>query len=103
MRQNPKQSGHDTLAKTALVIAMYAGAVLITGSGALFLVYSFARNIRLSILSLTIPGFVLALLMLFFGVRSFISVQKFSLAVLKHPPHLSLRFLKGKPVKGKSA
>jgi hypothetical protein len=103
MKKAKKASKQDSFANIGLVVAMYTGTFLITCSGALFLVYSFARNIHINISSFSIPGFVIALLMLFFGVRSFFSVRKFSLAILKNPPHLSTLFRKNSLAKGKSA
>jgi hypothetical protein len=102
MKQITKFSGSTPATKLALVVAMYAGAALITCSGALFLVYSFAQNIRLNVFNLTIPGFAVALLMLFFGVRSFFSVRKLGQAILKDMPRLSLSLFKSRPIKGKS-
>ena len=94
MKQTKKPIGHDSFTKIALIVSMYAGAALVTVSGALFLVYSFARNIHIGTASLSIPGFVVALLMLFFGSRSFLSVRKFSQAVLKNPLRLSMGIFK---------
>ena len=102
MKQTKKPAVRSPLAKLALVASLYAGAALISCSGVLFLVYSMARNIRINIFSLSIPGYILALLMLFFGVRSFITVRKFSQSVLKDTPRLSLSLFKARPAKSKS-
>lgn len=102
VKQIRKPTRNDTPAKIALIIALYAGAALITASGALFMVYSFAQNIRISILSISIPGFVVALLMLFFGIRSFFSVRKLRHVVLKDSSHLSLGIFKNRPFKSRT-
>lgn len=101
MKQPKKTITIDAPAKIALVIALYAGAALITASGALFAVYSFAQNIQISILSMSIPGYVLAMLVLFFGIRSFFSVRKFSQTILKKPLSLFPGFTHTRPVKSK--
>lgn len=102
MKQVRKAAATDPPSKVALIIALYTGAGLITASGALFLAYSFIQNIQLKILNVHIPGFVVALLMLFFGVRSFISVCKLSNAMLKKPLRYSLGFGRTGAAKGRS-
>lgn len=102
MKHSRKSTRRDTPAKVALVIALYSGAALISSSGVLFLVYSFTQNITLNILSMSIPGYVLALLMLFFGIRSFFAVHKFGQSVLKNSLSISLGLRHSQPVKSRS-
>ncbi|UOO38098.1 hypothetical protein IZU99_02235 [Oscillospiraceae bacterium CM] len=90
MKQFGKSAETDPVLKTALVIALYSGAALITGSGALFGVYSVMRDIRFGIMNITIPGIVIAMLMLFFGIRSFFSIRKLSRVLLQKTTQLSM-------------
>lgn len=102
MKRNKKPTGSDAPAKVALIIALYVGAALISASGVMFAVYSFARNIQLSILGMSIPGYVVAMLMLFFGIRSFFSVRKLGQTILKNSLGFSLKFRQTRPVKSSS-
>jgi hypothetical protein len=97
-----KPLGRDKRGKTAIVAALFTGAVLITGSGAWFAVYSLMGNISFKVMNTTIPGIVLALLVMYFGIRSFLSVNKLSKVILKDSSYFSWsNFKRAKPAKSR--
>jgi hypothetical protein len=102
MKQLRKPLGQDKGGKLATVAALYAGAAIIMGSGLWFAVFSITNDISFKIMNTSIPGFVLALLVIYFGVRSVLSVRKLSQVILKDASHFSWsNFKRAKPAKSR--
>lgn len=62
--------------KKVLIALLYVVAVLIVLLGASFSIYSVIFDVRFSVLSSSVPGFVFGLVVLFLGVRYIFSLQK---------------------------
>lgn len=58
------------------IIALFAVSILIILLGLAFGVYSYMNNVSYTVLNADIPGFVFAAIVVFLGVRYFISVLK---------------------------
>jgi FtsH-binding integral membrane protein len=102
MKQIRKPLGRDKKGKMATVAALFTGALLITGSGVWYAVYSVVNNINFKILNSTVPGIVLALLVMYFGIRFFLSANKLSKVILKDSSYFSWsNFKKAKPAKSR--
>ena len=69
--------------KTALIAILYALSVLIMLLGAGFGIYSMITGAQLKVMSSTIPGFVFGMVILFLGVRYFMSLSKLREEVMK--------------------
>jgi hypothetical protein len=88
--------------KLAAVAALSTGALLITCSGVWFALYSITNNVSIQVLHNDIPGIVLALLVLYFGVRALLSVRKLSNKILDASASFSWsNFKKAKPLKSR--
>ncbi len=102
MKTVRKPIGKGKKGKLAVVAALFTGAVLITGSGAWFAVYSVINNISFKVLNSTIPGLIFALLVMYFGVRFFLSANKLSKVILKDSSFFSWsNFKRAKPAKSR--
>ena len=102
MKQLRKPLGQDAKGKTAIVAALYAGAIIIMGSGVWFAMYSITNNIRFQIMNTSIPGLILALLVIYFGLRSILSIRKLSQVILSDSAHFSWsNFKRAKPAKSR--
>ncbi len=64
--------------KLAAVIALFAGSTIITMLGAGFAVYSILNGVSFKVLNADIPGFIFAAVVIFLGVRFFLSTMKMS-------------------------
>lgn len=89
MKQIRKPLSHDKIGKLAIVAALFTGSALITALGVWFAVYSIINNVSLNILSAEVPGFVLAALVAYLGIRYFILVNKLSKEILKDSAYFS--------------
>lgn len=69
--------------KVASITALFAGSLFIIGSGAALFIYSFLSNIYFSVLSSQIHGAVFGVVVMFLGVRYFLSVLKLKAEVYK--------------------
>lgn len=69
--------------KVASIAALSAGSLFIIGSGAALCVYSLINNIYFSVLSSQIHGAVFGVVIIFLGVRYFLSVLKLKAEVYK--------------------
>ena len=102
MKQLRKPLGQDKRGKQAMIVALLVGAALITGSGLWFAVYSVLNNVSFRVMNTSIPGFVLALLVIYFGLRSLLSVKKLSQVIMKDAAHFSWsNFKRAKPAKSR--
>lgn len=89
MKQIRKPLGRDKKGKLAMVAALFTGAILIMGSGVWFAVYSITNDISFQVINTSMPGIVLALLVVYFGLRSLLSVKKLSKEILKDSSYFS--------------
>lgn len=102
MKKIRKPLGGGKKGKYAIVAAMFTGTILITASGLWYAVYSIINNVNLKILNTSIPGFVLAALVAYFGIRYFLLVNKLSKEILKDSAYFSWsNFKKAKPAKSR--
>lgn len=102
MKKVRKPLGNDKRGKMAIISALFAGAVLITGSGVWFAVNSIVNDISFKVMNTSIPGFVLAVLVIYFGVRSLLSVNKLSKVILQDSSYFSWsNFKRAKPAKSR--
>jgi hypothetical protein len=102
MKQLRKPLGQDKRGKTAMVAALFAGAAAITCSGVWFGVYSITGNVSFKVMNTAIPGIALALLVVYFGIRSIMSVRKLSKVILQESSYFSWgNFKRAKPVKSR--
>lgn len=102
MKKIRKPLGSEKRGKLAVVAALFTGAVLITGSGGWYMVYSIVNNVSFKILNTSIPGFVLAVLVMYFGIRSILSVNKISKEILRDSTFFSWsNFKRARPAKSR--
>lgn len=69
--------------KVISVLALYAVSILIILTGAFFSAISLINNIYLPVLSSQVPGAVFGIVVLFLGIRYYISVKKLKAEVYK--------------------
>jgi hypothetical protein len=69
--------------KVAMIIILYVMSVLIMLLGAGFSAYSAINGVQMQVMSSTIPGFVFGMVILFLGVRYFMSLSKLRDEVMK--------------------
>ena len=72
-----------TKGKVVMLVILYVVSVLIVLLGAGFCVYSMITGAQLKVMSSTIPGFVFGMVILFLGVRYFMSLSKLREEVMK--------------------
>lgn len=72
-----------TKGKIAVLVTLYVLSVLIMLLGAGFSVYSAVNSVQLQVMSSTIPGLVFGMVILFLGVRYFMSLSKLREEVMK--------------------
>lgn len=102
MKQIRKPLRQEKRGKTVMVAALLTGAVLIIGSGAWFGVYSILNNVSFRVMNTTIPGIALAVLVIYFGIRSVMSVSKLSKVIMKDSSYFSWsNFKRAKPAKSR--
>lgn len=71
--------------KTALIAILYALSVLIMLLGAGFCVYSMITGAQMQVMSSTVPGFVFGAVILFLGIRYFLSLSRLREELQKSP------------------
>lgn len=69
--------------KVVMLVILYVVSVLIMLLGAGFGIYSIITGAQLNVMSSTIPGFVFGMVILFLGVRYFMSLSKLREEVMK--------------------
>ena len=72
-----------TKGRVAMIIVLYAISVIIMLLGAGFSVYSAIHNVQLQVMTSTFPGFVFGMVILFLGIRYFMSMSKLRDEVMK--------------------
>ena len=69
--------------KVVLMLILYAVSVLIVISGAIFSVYSVMNNVSFRVINADIPGLVFGILVVYLGIRYFLSLNKLKREVYK--------------------
>ena len=69
--------------KVVMLVILYVVSVRIILLGAGFSIYSMITGAQLNVMSSTIPGFVFGMVILFLGVRYFMSLSKLREEVMK--------------------
>ena len=69
--------------KRILIALLYAVAIAIILLGVAFCVYSAVNDVRLTVLTSSIPGLVFGLVVAFLGVRYVLSIQKLKAEVYR--------------------
>ena len=86
--------------KRLAILTLYTVSVVIILIGAAFGIFSYVNDIRFTVLSSQIPGVVFGVVILFLGVRYFLSVSKLKAEVYKSTANFSWsNFRKGKKSK----
>ena len=69
--------------KVVMIVILYVMSVLIMLLGAGFCAYSAINGVHMQVMSSTIPGFIFGMVILFLGVRYFMSLSKLRDEVMK--------------------
>ena len=69
--------------KVAMIVILYVLSVVIMLLGAGFCTYSAINNVQMQVMSSTIPGCVFGMVILFLGIRYFLSLSKLREEVMK--------------------
>ncbi len=69
--------------KVAMIITLYIMSVLIMLLGAGFSAYSAINGVQMQVMTSTIPGFIFGMVILFLGIRYFMSLSKLRDEVMK--------------------
>jgi len=69
--------------KVVMIVILYVMSVLIMLLGAGFCAYSAINGVQMQVMSSTIPGFIFGMVILFLGVRYFMSLSKLRDEVMK--------------------
>jgi cytochrome c biogenesis protein CcdA len=85
--------------KVVMIVILYVMSIAIVLLGAGFCVYSAIHNVQLQVMTSTIPGFVFGMVILFLGVRYFMSLSKLRDEVMKSSGFSWANFRKEKKTK----
>lgn len=69
--------------KVAIIVVLYVLSILIMLLGAGFSAFSAINGVQMQVMTSTIPGFVFGMVILFLGIRYFMSMSKLRDEVLK--------------------
>jgi len=69
--------------KVAMIVILYVLSIVIMLLGAGFCVYSAINDVQLKVMTSTFPGFIFGMVILFLGVRYFMSLSKLRAEVMK--------------------
>ena len=69
--------------KVAMIVILYVLSVVIMLLGAGFCVYSAINNVQMQVMPSTIPGLIFGMIILFLGIRYFMSLSKLREEVMK--------------------
>ena len=69
--------------KVVMIVILYVMSVLIMLLGTGFCAYSAINGVQMQVMSSTIPGFVFGMVILFLGIRYFLSLSKLRDEVMK--------------------
>lgn len=82
--------------KVVMIRALFVLAIAITLSGIAFTLYSVFVQQTFRVLNAPLPGFLFGVLVIYFGVRSLLSVRKLREEVYKRNAHFSWNNFKKK-------
>lgn len=86
--------------KRLIVFGLFLIAGAITLSGTFFIIYSYFNNVYFKVMNSNVPGIVFGMIVLYFGVRSILSVNKLRPQLYKDDARFSWdNFKKQKTVK----
>jgi len=88
-----------TKGRVAMIVALYVMSVIIMLLGAGFCAYSAINGVQMQVMTSTIPGFVFGMVILFLGVRYFMSLSKLRDEVMKSSGFSWANFRKDKKAK----
>lgn len=80
---NVTQKPNAAKGRVAMIIALYVMSILIILLGAGFSVYSVINDVKLQVMTSTMPGMVFGMVILFLGIRYFMSLSKLKEEVYK--------------------
>ena len=83
MERTAAASPPEAKGKVAMIVILYVLSVVIMLLGAGFCAYSAINNVQMQVMSSTIPGFVFGMVILFLGIRYFLSLSKLRDEVMK--------------------
>ena len=66
-----------------MIVILYVLSVVIMLLGAGFCVYSAINNVQMQVMTSTIPGLIFGMIILFLGIRYFMSLSKLREEVMK--------------------
>lgn len=75
--------------KVVFIMILIVISIMIIISGNLFIIFSLANNIYFTVLNSRIHGAIFGLVVIFLGVRYFLSVQKLKVEVYKNTSKFS--------------
>ena len=99
MARTATAASSATKGRVAMIVMLYVMSVVIVLLGAGFCVYSAINNVQLQVMTSTIPGFVFGMVVLFLGVRYFMSLSKLRDEVMKSSGFSWANFRKDKKSK----
>ena len=85
--------------RVAMIVALYVMSIVIMLLGAGFSAYSAINGVQMQVMTSTIPGFVFGMVILFLGVRYFMSLSKLRDEVMKSSGFSWANFRKDKKSK----
>lgn len=96
MVRSAAASPPEAKGKVAMIIILYVLSVVIMLLGAGFSAYSAINNVQMQVMSSKIPGFVFGMVILFLGIRYFMSLSKLREEVMKSSGFSWANFRKAK-------
>ena len=82
--------------KIIIVNVLYAATMIIIFLGIFFSIFSFVNHINIKVLNLSIPGAVFGFLVLYLGIKYYLSVTKLKEELLKASSKFAWSNFKGK-------
>ena len=102
MKTLSQAHGGKSSRKRLIIFGLYFFAWAIAFSGAFFCVYSYLKNVSFKVLNTNVPGLVFGVVVIYFGVRSILSVNKLRPELLRDDARFSWsNFKKQKPAKNR--
>ncbi len=83
MKKQLQVQGNTRASKRLIIFGLFFLAGAITLSGIFFSIYSWVNGISIKVMNSNVPGIVLGLLVIYFGIRSILSVRKLRLQLYK--------------------
>ena len=99
MARTTTVSPSSSKSRVAMIVILYVMSIAIILLGAGFCAYSAINGVQMQVMSSTIPGVVFGLVILFLGVRYFMSLSKLRDEVMKSSGFSWANFRKEKKAK----